>query len=135
MPQGRRLSLIILDSSAVLAVLRNETGANVVLESLPDGVICAINLGEVVQVQIREGKTREQAAAVINELQIPVVEVDADLAIYAAELRMKVLKQGISQADSICLALAKREGAVALTGDRKWLEVAEILGVEVRLIR
>ena len=135
MPQGRRLSLIILDSSAVLAVLRNETGANVVLESLPDGVICAINLGEVVQVQIREGKTREQAAAVINALQIPVVDVDADLAIYAAELRMKVLKQGISQADSICLALAKREGAVALTGDRKWLEVAEELGVEVRLIR
>ena len=127
--------MIILDSSAVLAVLRDETGANVVLESLPDGVICAINLGEVVQVQIREGKTREQAAAVINALQIPVVDVDADLAIYAAELRMKVLKQGISQADSICLALAKREGAVALTGDRKWLEVAEILGVEVRLIR
>ena len=127
--------MIILDSSAVLAVLRDETGANVVLESLPDGVICAINLGEVVQVQIREGKTREQAAAVINALQIPVVDVDADLAIYAAELRMKVLKQGISQADSICLALAKREGAVALTGDRKWLEVAEELGVEVRLIR
>lgn len=127
--------MIILDSSAVLAVLRDETGANVVLESLPDGVICAINLGEVVQVQIREGKTREQAAAVINALQIPVVDVDADLAIYAAELRMKVLKNGISQADSICLALAKREGAVALTGDRKWLEVAEILGVEVRLIR
>lgn len=127
--------MIILDSSAVLAVLRDETGANDVLESLPDGVICAINLGEVVQVQIREGKTREQATAVINELQIPVVDVDADLAIYAAELRMKVLKQGISQADSICLALAKREGAVALTGDRKWLEIAEILGVEVRLIR
>ena len=127
--------MIILDSSAVLAVLRDETGANVVLESLPDGVICAINLGEVVQVQIREGKTREQAAAVINALQIPVIDVDADLAIYAAELRMKVLKNGISQADSICLALAKREGAVALTGDRKWLEVAEILGVEVRLIR
>ena len=127
--------MIILDSSAVLAVLRDETGANVVLESLPDGVICAINLGEVVQVQIREGKTREQATAVINELQIPVVDVDADLAIYAADLRMKVLKQGISQADSICLALAKREGAVALTGVRKWLEVAEALGVEVRLIR
>ena len=127
--------MIILDSSAVLAVLRGETGAGVVLESMPDGVICAINLGEVVQVQIREGKTRKQAAAVINELQIAVVDVDADLAIYAAELRMKVLKQGISQADSICLALAKREGAVALTGDRKWLEVAEMLGVEVRLIR
>ena len=135
MPQGRRLSLIILDSSAVLAVLRDETGANVVLESLPQGVICAINLGEVVQVQIREGKSREQARAVINELQIPVIDVDADLAIDAAELRMKVLKNGISQADSICLALAKREGAVALTGDRKWLEVAEALGVEVRLIR
>ena len=127
--------MIILDSSAVLAVLRNETGASVVLEALTDGVICAINLGEVAQVQIREGKTREQAAAILNELQIPVVDVDADLAIYAAELRMKVLKKGISQADSICLALAQREGAVALTGDRKWLEVAEMLGVEVRLIR
>jgi hypothetical protein len=34
-----------------------------------------------------------------------------------------------------CLALAKVEGALALTAERRWTEVADVVGVAVEVIR
>lgn len=128
-------SLIVFDSSAILAVLRAETGADVVIDHLDYGVISAVNLGEVVQVQLRGGHRRPEIEETFGELGVAVAVVDAELAVAAAEMRATALAKGMSQADCICLALAKREGVAALTGDRKWLEVAGALGVEVKLFR
>jgi ribonuclease VapC len=128
-------SLIVFDSSAILAVLRNERGAGLVIENLDYSVISAVNLGEVVQVQMRDGHSRAEVEISFNQLNVPVAVVDADLALSAAEMRAKALAKGMSQADCICLALAKRESIPALTGDRKWLKIADAIGVEVRLIR
>lgn len=128
-------SLIVFDSSAVLAVLRSENGADIVIEQLDFGVISAVNLGEVVQVQLRGGHLRAEIEETFGELGVAVAVVDAELAVVAAEMRATALAKGMSQADCICLALAKREGVAALTGDRKWLEVADALGVEVKLFR
>ena len=100
-----------------------------------EGVITAINLGEVAQLQFRDGFSRVDVKHTIEELAIPIISVDAEMAYSAAEMRMMALAKGMSQADCICLALAKREGVAALTGDRKWLEVADALGVEVKLFR
>jgi ribonuclease VapC len=127
--------LIVIDASAVLAVLRNEPGADNAIEKMLNGVIAAINLGEVAQVLFREGRSRDEVERTMEELGIPTIEVDADLAYSAAEMRMTALSKGLSQADCICLAFAKREGVAALTGDRKWLEVADALGVKVELFR
>lgn len=128
-------SLIVFDSSAILAVLRAENGADIVIEQLDFGVISAVNLGEVVQIQLRGGHLRAEIEETFGELGVTVADVDAELAVVAAEMRATALAKGMSQADCICLALAKREGVAALTGDRKWLEVAEALGVEVKLFR
>jgi ribonuclease VapC len=128
-------SLIVFDSSAILAVLRNERGADVVIDNLDYSVISAVNLGEVVQVQMRDGHSRAEVEISFNQLNVPVAVVDADLALSAAEMRTMALAKGMSQSDCICLALAKREGVPALTGDRKLLEIAETVGVEVLLIR
>ena len=127
--------MIVIDASVVIAVLRKEPGADKAIEMMLKGVIAAINLGEVAQVQFREGRSRDDVERTMNELGIPTIDVDADLAYSAAEMRMTALSKGMSQADCICLALAKREGVAALTGDRKWLEVADALGVEVKLFR
>ena len=42
---------------------------------------------------------------------------------------------GLSLGDRTCLCLALRLGAPALTANRRWFDVAEAAGVEVRLIR
>lgn len=128
-------SLIIFDSSAILAVLRNERGADVVIDNLDYALISAVNLGEVAQVQIRDGHSRAEVESSFNLLNVAVAIVDAELALSAAEMRATALAKGMSQADCICLALAKRESVPALTGDRKWLEIADTIGVEVLLFR
>ena len=127
--------MIVYDSSAILAVLRQEAGAALVIGQTEVGMISAINLGEVAHVQLRFGKTRAEAEEIIWEMGIPVVDIDAQLALDAAEIKIIGKEAGLSQADCICLALAKREGAAALTGDRDWLKIADAIGVEVRLIR
>ena len=127
--------MIVYDSSAILAVLREEAGAALVIGQTEVGVISAINLAEVAHVQMRFGKTRAEAEEVIREMGIPVVDVDEQLALDASEIKIIGKEAGLSQADCICLALAKREGAAALTGDRDWLKIADAIGVEVRLIR
>ena len=78
-----------------------------------EGVITAVNLCEVAQVQLRDGICRAEIQQTIEELAIPIIAVDAELAYTAAEMRMKALKKGMSQADCICLALAQREGVAA----------------------
>ena len=47
------MSRVILDASAVLALLGNEPGAELVQRMLPDSVILSVNLAEVVTRLIR----------------------------------------------------------------------------------
>lgn len=116
-------------------MLRNEIGADAVEAEIDGAVISSINFGEAAQRQYSEGKTRAEMEAMATELGLVVVPVDAELALDAADFREIGRAAGLSQADCICLALAKREQAVALTGDRNWLKIAEAIGVDVRLIR
>lgn len=129
------MNLVVIDASALIATLRNELRAEAVDEQLDGAMISAINFGEAAQRQYREGKTRADMLDLAYELALVIMPVDAELALDAAEIRDIGRAAGLSQADCICLALAKREGVAALTGDRKWLEVADVVGVEVQLIR
>jgi PIN domain nuclease of toxin-antitoxin system len=42
---------------------------------------------------------------------------------------------GLSLADRVCLALARRLGLRAMTADRAWRSVSAAIGVEIELIR
>ena len=46
---------VVFDASALLALLRDEVGANVVAAHIGDGVISAVNLQEVIKELIRRG--------------------------------------------------------------------------------
>lgn len=129
------MNLIVIDASALIATLRNEIRADSVDDDLDGAIISAVNFGEAAQRQYRDGKTRTDMRDLANELGLVVVPVNTELALDAADIREIGRAAGLSQADCICLALAKREGVAALTGDRKWLEIADAVGVEVRLIR
>jgi ribonuclease VapC len=66
-------------------------------------------------------------------LPIQVIPADAALSYAAGMLRPLTLERGLSLGDCYCLALAlaKREGAVALTAERRWPEIADVAGVTV----
>lgn len=127
--------MIVLDASAAIALFRREPGWEIIEDSATDAIMSAVNLGEVIQRQLRLNVSRVETERLIAELGVLIIDVDSDLAMDAAELRHQIPKAGLSQADCICLALAKRMGVVAVTTDRDWAEIADAVGVKVQVAR
>ena len=129
------MSEVVLDASALLALLRAETGANMVAEAIADARMFSVNYAEVISHFIHAGMPAEQIDAMLKPLPVAVVEADRALATIAGRLRAVTSKVGLSLGDRFCLALAQRDGLPALTADKQWRTVADAAGVTVRVIR
>jgi ribonuclease VapC len=126
----------VLDTSAVLAILFREPGQDVVRSALHEGALLStVNFAEAITRLVRDGMAADRAAAAITALPIGLRDLDAELATDAGALFDQTRPFGLSLGDRACLALARQESVPALTGDRVWVQVAPLLGVEVRLIR
>jgi ribonuclease VapC len=123
----------VLDSSAVLAILNAEPGADLVIATLDDALLSTVNYAEVVTKIVERGGTYKEAEAALQLITATVVDFDLALAQRTGALRAETLKRGLSLGDRACLSLAEREGVPAITGDRSWL--GAVSSVEVRLIR
>ncbi len=127
---------MILDASALLALLNQEPGQDIVAEAIAAGAgICTVNIAEAATALIRAGLPSEEAYSLIEPLPVTVHTADLPLALAAAGLQELNKRFGLSLGDRFCLALAGRESQPALTGDRAWLPAGALLGIEVRLIR
>ncbi len=124
---------VVLDASAVLAVLNGEPGADSVRPHLPGAHISAVNAAEVAAKLVDGGADAIAAGRTLDRLGARVVAFDRDDVVPAARLRAKSRAAGLSLGDRACLALAQRLGAPALTADRAWRGLDT--DVEVRLIR
>jgi ribonuclease VapC len=123
----------VLDSSAVLAILNAEPGADVVIATLDDALLSTVNYAEVVTKIVERGGTYKEAEAALQLITATIVDFDLTLAQRTGALRVETLKRGLSLGDRACLSLAEREGVPAITGDRSW--VGAVSSVEVRLFR
>ncbi len=123
----------VIDASAVLACLRNESGGDAVAGRLGQCILSSANAAEVVSKLIAKGATAEEAVRAVRLLPCPIVAVDGALGLRAGALYQQTSTLGLSLGDRICLALAEREGIPALTADRVWTQAS--LAIEIQLIR
>ena len=127
---------IVLDTSAVLAVLFQEPGQEMVKAALGGGsAISAANLAEAMARLVKDGMPADQAERALSGLPMTLHELDYDLAIQAGAMFARTRAFGLSLGDHACLALAARERLPAMTADRIWAQAGPLVGVEVRLIR
>ena len=124
---------VLLDTSALLALILKEPGADRVLPELDRAAISAVNLTEVIEVGVRRGHAIGRAARWAEELSLPVVRFDAAMAVEAARLLAVAREKDVSLGDCACLATARVLRLPVLTADRVWATLD--LGVKVRLIR
>ena len=124
---------VILDASAVLALLNAEPGASVVAGAVSDAAISAVNLSEVVAKLIEVGMPAEAVRETLQELELEVISFDAHQAYEAGLLRISTRSLGLSFGDRGCLGLAQRHGVPVLTTDRNWSRLDA--GIEVHLAR
>lgn len=124
----------MLDASALLAVLQQEAGAEVVLPVLHGALMSSVNWSEVVQKAAARGvAVSPRMRRDVEEIGVSIVPFEADDAEQAARMWAAVPRAGLSLGDRACLALARDRGAVAITTDRAWAALS--LNVPVKVVR
>ncbi|MET0375866.1 MAG: type II toxin-antitoxin system VapC family toxin [Rhizorhabdus sp.] len=126
---------VVLDASAILALLKGERGASKVGGVIADASACAINQAEVISHFVHLGAPLDDVRAMLAALPYTIVAADDALAWEAGNLRAATSSAGLSLGDRFCLALAKHLGAPAYTADTAWKDIASDAGVKVVVIR
>lgn len=129
------MSKVVLDASAMLALIHREPGQESVADAVVESAISAVNLSEVVGKLAERGVPLERAKAIALSFGVEVVPLDVDIAAKAGQLRPSTRSAGLSLGDRCCLATAMALGVPALTAEAAWEPLADMLGVEVRNIR
>lgn len=126
---------VVLDASAILALLKGERGASKVAGVIADASVCAINQAEVISHFVHLGAPIKEIRAMLGALPYTIVAADDALAWEAGNLRAVTSSTGLSLGDRFCLALAKRLAVAAYTADKAWRDIASEAGAKVTLIR
>jgi ribonuclease VapC len=125
----------VLDSYAVLALLRKEPGGEEVARLLRLGqegkatvLMSWVNAGEVVYiVQRRWGKSRAyQALATLEAAGVQMVLVEREATLLAANIKAE---HPLAYADAFAAALALDTGAILVTGDPEFRVLEEIVSI------
>lgn len=120
----------VVDASAILAVIRRETGAETVVERLPDAVISHVNLAEVIGRLVRDGRSEAEIDLILASLDLSSVETTVEQARRAAA-RANI--KDLSLGDRFCIALAEERSEPLITADTDWAKLD--IRVPLELIR
>ena len=125
---------VVFDTSAVIALLRNEKGADFVARYVGQAAMSAVNLQELVKAFILRGLTIEAIEEIVAELRLDIRDHDRDAAFTAARLVEPTREHGSGLGDRSCMALAIALDVPALTADQAWMKI-KAAGLKVQLIR
>jgi PIN domain nuclease of toxin-antitoxin system len=123
----------VLDTSAVLAWLREEPGAEVVHPLLSAAVMSAANWSETWQKLHQHGVDADRVTKRLRILGVrvePLTEADA---VTAAILWSRTRSAGLSLGDRCCLALGTRLDLTTVTANTAWADLD--LDIPVQIIR
>ncbi len=127
------MSDLVVDASALLALLSQEGKAERRPVTLKGTIISAVNLSEVVAKLAEVGMPEAEIRSALDPLGLEVEAFDANQAYLAGLLRPRTKALGLSLGDRACLALAQKRGSPVLTMDRAWARLQ--IDVEIRLMR
>ena len=117
------MTSVVLDASAVLALIREEPGADQVAPHIGRAAISAVNLQEIIKELLLSGLDEATIRELLDELRLDVRPHDVAAAYSAAALYAQTRQYDRGLGDRSCLALAVQLGVPALTADREWKKV------------
>lgn len=127
--------MIVLDASALLALLLSEPGEEMVMEALPEAVMTETNLAEVYFALSRRGVPETEITAAVGKTTIDLLPASDERAAITCRLTDAALKNGLSNADRTCLAAGIVLDVPILTADKAWSKIGAINGLNVVQIR
>jgi PIN domain nuclease of toxin-antitoxin system len=110
----------IIDTSVILAVIRNEEGAQKGFGLSQGAMMSTASVAEIITKCIEWNYPEDIALELIRSCGIQLVELDEKLAVLAGKLRRGMPKGKLSLGDRACIATAIRLDGKAVTADRVW---------------
>lgn len=127
------MTAYVFDASALLAIVRDEIGADIAITRIAGATMSAVNASEALMRGVEKGAPLELMREFLFAQDVKLVPFDSELAVEAALLRSGTKHLGLSFADRACIATAIRLGATIVTADRAWSTLN--LPCKIELIR
>ncbi len=124
---------VVVDASAVLALLWSEPGSEAVADVIGDALMSAVNLAEVTSKLADRGIGENAIRELLRDLPVRIAVFDEGQAYAVGEMRKRTRPLGLSIGDRACLGLAMLEDARVMTADKAWRDLE--MGLDVVVIR
>lgn len=128
------MNKVILDASALLALIKNETGADQVEKLLGSIVMSCVNVSEVATILFNNEMSIQDFKDSILPLISTIVPFNEEQALMTASLQKKTRSKGLSLGDRACIALGIHLQVPIYTADKIWADLA-LEHADIRLIR
>lgn len=128
------MNKIVLDSSALIALIKGETGADRVEPLLGGVVMSTLNISESAGILIDLGMSLEEARDSIDPFVDVIVPLDIQQSYDIAFLKRLTSNKGLSIGDRACIALGIQMKLPIYTADKVWAKL-DIEGANIILIR
>lgn len=128
------MNKVILDSSALLALIKGENGADKVEKLMGRIVMSAVNVSEVAAILSELSMTEEDCRFAIDPFIESIIPFDTTQAYNAALLKQNTKHKGLSLGDRVCIALGILMDVPIYTADKAWGELS-LPKAKIHLIR
>lgn len=128
---------VVLDSSALLALINKEEGSDMVKSILPGSIMSSVNLAEVTGILMARHKVlQKDISIIIRELVKCVISFNEEQAYIVGDLEKVNFEKriGLSLGDKACISLGKLLNIPIYTADRAWGNL-QMQDVEIKVIR
>lgn len=125
---------VVLDASALLALIKNESGADKVEQLLGSIIMSSVNVSEVATILFNHDMSMKDFNESILPLISTILSFDENQALITASLYKKTKTKGLSLGDRACIALGMHLQIPIYTADKIWSEI-DLDNADVRLIR
>ena len=124
----------LLDASALLALINEEPGMDIVTSALDDAAISAVNVAEVSGMLSEKSWAQSDISDLWRDLDIATLPLELEAALLTGALRPQTSDIGLSLADRACIATAILHEYDVLTADRQWalVEVDDLKITQIR---
>lgn len=126
---------VLLDTSALIALLKKEPGHEMVSDIIANSAISAVNFGELIAVLTRANVSESDIDEITSDLIPEIIPFCENISKKAGKLSKLTQSYGLSFGDRACLATGEYYNMEIYTADKVWTKLKHKIPSKIILIK